>query len=239
VNKLNVIIADDEIDALEILSSLLLDTNKVNILKQITNPLKIESSISCLKPDAVFLDIQMPDYNGVELLENLRTYKPSLPVIFVSVHKKFALEAAKLNIFSYLLKPINRIELLETLNKLFDYYKETNELRITQNNRIKLPISNGFVFLEVDEIVSLEAEGNYTKINLIDSKFHMSSYNLGRLVTKLPMSQFQRINRGTVVNICYLKEVNRREKTCTIITNNKTEKIPVSTTFLQSIGKSG
>ena len=130
MEKLNVIIADDENDALEVLSSLLLDTKKVNILKQITDPHKIESCIASLKPDALFLDVQMPNYNGIDLLKNLRTYRPALPVIYISAHKKFAMEAAKLNAFNYLLKPVNREELLSTINQIIDYrekFKQNKE----------------------------------------------------------------------------------------------------------------
>ena len=237
MRKINVIIADDEEDALEIFSILLLDTNKVNILKQIKDPLKIESAIASLNPDAVFLDIQMPNYDGVDLLKNLRSYRPTLPVIYVSAHKKFALEAAKLNAFSYLLKPVNREELLLTINKIIDYKKELNSRIQKNNNRIKLPVKNGLIFIEINEIVSLIAEGNYTKINLISGKSHISSYNLGKLFKNLPLYQFERINRGTVVNKTYLKEINRHEKQCTLIAGDIIEKFSVSSTFLHSIGK--
>jgi len=237
MQKLNVIIADDEENALEILSSLLLDTNKVNILKQITDPHKIESSIACLKPDAVFLDIQMPNYNGVDLLKNLRTYRPALPVVYVSAHKKFALEAAKLNAFNYLLKPVNREELLSTINQIIEYREKFGDHKENHNEHIKLPVKDGMIFIEPAEIVSLIAIGNYTKINLINGKSYTSSYNMGKLFEKLLLYQFERINRGTIVNASYLKEVNRHEKYCTLIAGDITEKFSVSSTFLHSIGK--
>lgn len=237
MQKLNVIIADDEENALDILSNLLLDTNKVNVLKQITDPLKIESTIACLKPDAVFFDIQMPDYNGIDLLKNLRTYRPALPVVYVSAHKKFAMEAAKLNAFNYLLKPVNREELLSTINQIIDYREKFKPNKNNLTVRIKLPVKDGMTFLETHEIVSLIAEGNYTKINTLNGKPYLSSYNLGRLFEKLPLYQFERINRGTVINMSYLKEVNRREKYCTLIAGDIIEKHPVSSTFLHSIGK--
>lgn len=237
MKKLNVIIADDEESALEVLSSLLLDTKKVNILKTISNPLTIESCIARLKTDAVFLDIQMPAYNGLDLLENLRTYRPALPVVYVSAHKKFAVEAAKLNPFSYLLKPVNRKELLATINHIIDFRGKLKKSEATNNKHIKLPIKNGMVFILPDEIISLMADGNYTIINLIKNKSYTSSYNLGKLFKKLPLGQFERINRSTVVNMNYLKEINRHEKYCMLIADNFTQKYPISSSFLASISK--
>lgn len=235
--KLNVLVADDEENALEFLSDLLLDTNKVTVLKKITNPIYVESSILQLKPDAVFLDIQMPGYDGIDLLKNLRAYRPALPVVYVSAHKKFAMDAAKLNAFNYLLKPVNRAELLATLNQIIDYREKFRRNKKKDAKRIKLPVKDGLIYIEAAEIVSLVADGNYTRINLINGKQYTSSYNLGKLLEKLPLYQFERINRGIVVNIRYLKEVNRREKHCTIIAGDLVEKLSVSSTFLHSIGK--
>jgi len=124
MDKLKVIILDDEQEALEILSSLLIDTGKVEVLKMLQDPLKLESSIAGLNPDAVFTDIQMLNYNGLDILKNLREYRPALPVVYVTAHKKFALEAAKHNPFSYLLKPVNRNELNKLLTILFPFQRK-------------------------------------------------------------------------------------------------------------------
>ena len=75
MNKLKVIILDDEQEALDLLSGLLTATGKVEIIKTLQNPLNLESSIATLNPDAVFTDIQMPNYNGLEILDNLRDYR--------------------------------------------------------------------------------------------------------------------------------------------------------------------
>ncbi len=235
MSKLKVIILDDEQEALDILSSLLTDTGKVDIIKTLQNPLKLESSIVSLKPDAVFTDIQMPRYNGIHILENIREYNPTLPVVYVTAHKKFAIEASKHNPFSYLLKPVNRNDLNHTIDHIISYLAETYEP--TNNNKIKLPIKNGLIYVNYNEILSLTANGNYTDIKLINGKTHLSSYNLGRLKEQINRDEFVRINRHTVINSDYLKKINRREKYCIIRVNNIEEKIVVSNTFLQHINK--
>ena len=127
MNKLKVIILDDEQEALDILSSLLIDTGKVEIIRMLSDPLQLESSVSSINPDAVFTDIQMPKYDGLEILKNLREYRPTLPVVYVTAHKIFALEAAKHSPFSYLLKPVNRKELNDVIDRIIFYLKEINK----------------------------------------------------------------------------------------------------------------
>ncbi len=235
MSKLKIIILDDEQEALDILSALLIDTGKVDIIKTLQNPLKLESSIASLKPDAVFTDIQMPGYNGIDILENIREYNPTLPVIYITAHKKFSLEAAKHNPFSYLLKPINREELNHTIDHPISYLFETNESN--DNNKIKLPIKNGLIYVNYNEILYLTAEGNYTVIKLINGETHLSSYNLGRLTEKINQDKFVRINRQTVINSDYLKEINKRKKYCKIRVKDIEEQLKVSNTFLKNINK--
>ena len=236
MSKLRIIILDDEAEALDLLSGLLTATGKVDIIKMLQDPLKLESSIAALNPDAVFTDIQMPNYNGLEILKNLREYRPKLPVVYVSAHKKFALEAAKNNPFSYLLKPVNRIELNHTLDHIIDYIKSSENEKAEKKEKIKLPIKDGLIYVHYDEIFSLTAEGNYTSIKLTNGEIHLSSYNLGRLHEQLNDS-FLRINRQTVVNSDYLKEVNRRKKYCIVKVQDIEEKLEVSNSFLKSINK--
>ncbi len=237
MNKLKVIILDDEQEALDLLSGLLTATGKVEIIKTLQNPLKLESSIASLNPDAVFTDIQMPNYNGLEILDNLRDYRPKLPVVYVSAHKKFVLEAAKYSPFGYLLKPVNRDELNYTLDHIISYLAKKETIVTEKKEKIKLPVMNGLIYVNYDEIFSLTADGNYTEIKLINNKKHVSSYNLGRLHEKLGDKQFLRINRQTVVNFDYLKEINKRKKFCIVSTEKITEQFKVSKTFLKSINK--
>ncbi len=237
MEKLRVIILDDEQEALDILSRLLTDTGKVEIIKTLQNPLKLESSIASLKPDAVFTDIQMPNYNGIEILENLRENYPALPVVYVSAHKEFVLEAAKHSPFSYLLKPVNRKELNHVTDHIISFLNKIDKEKVDKNDKISLPVKDGLIYVNYDEIFSLTAKGNYTEIKLVNNKKYMSSYNLGRLHEKLGEKQFLRINRKTVINSDYLKEINKRKKVCTVSSNQTEEQFDVSRAFLKNLNK--
>lgn len=234
MQKLKVIILDDEQEALDILTGLLNDTGKIDIVKMLNDPLKLESSVLSSNPDAVFTDIQMPNYNGLEILKNLREYNPTLPVVYITAHEKFALEAAKHNPFSYLLKPINRQELNTVIDRIFAYHENRRDAEEKHEKKITLPVKDGMIYIRYDEIFSLTAEGNYTTIKLADGKTYLSSYNLGRLHDQLNNHHFKRINRSTVVNSEFLKEINKRKKTCVLKTQEMEECFELSKRFLKN-----
>ena len=238
MKKLNVIILDDEKAALEILSDLLIETGKILTVEKLNDPRQLESSVIKLQPDAVFLDIEMPNYTGIEILNNLRKYRAGLPVIFVTAHEKFAFEAAKNNPFSYMLKPVQLKELNEVIDRIFSYYNDQRNIQNDNEKKIKLPIKNGVLYITYKEILSLTADGNYTNIRLIDGDVYLSSYNLGRLYSQLT-EDFVRINRQTVVNSVYIKEISKRYKYCLLKINDIEEKLSISGTFLKNFNKRG
>lgn len=231
MRKIRLILVDDESDALDILEKLLLETEKVEIIEKISNPLNVECSIAKNKPDALFLDIKMPEYNGLKLLENIRKYKENLPIIYVTAHNHFAIDAVKLNAFDYLLKPLDRKELKETVEKLV---KLTEADLMKDNNKLKLPIKDGFIYVKHQDILYFKAEGNYTKIFLTSGEKYLSSYNMGRLSQRINENGFERINRNLIANGEYLQKINRKDKTCTLKTDDLEIELPVSNTFLQN-----
>ena len=237
MSKLKVIILDDEQEALDILSSLLKATEKVEIIKELQDPRKLESSIATLKPDAVFTDIQIPAYNGLEILENIRAYNPIFPVVYVTAHKKFALEASKHSPFDYLLKPVNRKELNHTIDHIISYLNKINKDEVPKNDKITLSVKDGLIYVNKNEIFSLIADGNYTNIKLTNGNEYLSAYNLGRIHEQIGNNKFVRINRQTVVNNNYLKEINKREKFCVVSAGDLVVQFDVSRTFLQNIKK--
>ncbi|MDA3853737.1 MAG: response regulator, partial [Bacteroidales bacterium] len=119
MEKLKVIIADDEQDALQVLSNILIDSGKVNIIDLVSKPKRIEGLVYKHRPDVLFLDIEMPGFNGLELLENLREYNADLKIVLVTAYDKYVSEAIKHNVYSYLLKPVDRQELIQIIDRLY------------------------------------------------------------------------------------------------------------------------
>lgn len=234
MKKLRALLVDDETDALDLLEKLLLETGKVEIIEKISNPLNVECSIAKNKPDAIFLDIKMPYYNGLKLLENIRKYKETLPVIYVTAHNNYGVKAVKLRAFDYLLKPVDRKELQTVIEKLLNENKKKNAVI---SDKIKLPVKNGIIYVKTSEILYLMADGNYTHIHLTSGDKYLSSYNMGRLAERFNMNSFERINRNLIVNSEYLQKINRKNKTCLLKTGNSEIELPVSATFLQNMNK--
>lgn len=234
--KLKVVIADDEQDALNVLSSILTDTEMVEVVACIEDPKKVESAVIRLQPDILFLDIRMPGINGLEILENIRTYDFDLKVIYVTAYEKYIKHAIKLNVVSYLLKPIDRLELKTLVEKL--YVQKSLKDKEVITDKVKLPVINGSVFLKPEEIFKLVAEGAYTHIFTTDNQCIISGYNMGKLHQRLPEGRFMRINRGTLVNTDYIFQINRKNNVCITRFNGEECELEVSNSFITEFNKS-
>lgn len=235
MKKLRAIIADDEADAIEVLTNLLIDSQKVEVVGKISDPIKIESYINKQKPDVLFLDIQMRSIDGLKILKNIREYNQNLPVVFVTAYDKYINEAIKLNVFSYLIKPIAQDELYGLVDKLICIKEQR---LVVGTDKIKLPVKDGYVYLHSDDLFLLEAEGNYTRIKTIDGDEYMSSYNLGKLHTQLNNNKFFRISRGCILNSKYIHMVSRKKSMCIARINEKEFKFEISQAFISRLNHS-
>lgn len=156
------------------------------------------------KPDLIFLDIEMPGGNGLDLLERLKPLETE--VIIVTAYDQFALKALKNNALDYILKPINKIELLQAIEKAKVKIKQKQHDTIDPNKdqKIALPTSDGLIFVLYQDIVYLESDTKYTYFHLKTNKKIMVSKNLGEYETILPSDKFIRIHHKHIVNIAYI-----------------------------------
>ncbi len=233
MEKLKAIIADDEERAINLLEKLLIETEQVEILGKTSESLKVECLTAKYKPDVLFLDIQMPDIDGIKILENIREYNTDLRVVYVSAYNKYGIEALKLKAFDYLIKPVDRKELRYVIEKLIAEKKNQNENR--DSDKIKLPVKDGIIYIKFSEILYLKAEGNYTNIFLISGEEYLSSYNMGRLTERFCLTGFERINRNLMANSDYIHKINKLSKTCVLKRNGIEVELPISGTFIQNI----
>ena len=222
--KLRALIVDDEADALSVLSQLLMDSGKVSEVIPLVESHKVECTLQKSQPDVLFLDIRMPGLDGLAILENIREYDQNLPVIYITAFDKYITEAIKLHVFSYLLKPVDRKELNNLLDKLLDTKSNKTQHTITQ--KIKLPVKDGYIYLHIDEIFSLEADGNYTRIVTTNQDVFLSSYNMGRLAKRIPG-----------LNCRYLVRINKKELKCTARVNDQDYSFDISRSFLSQFNK--
>lgn len=235
---LTAVIVDDEQNGITVLTQLLKDfTNTpvkvVGIANNLINGVEV---IKATKPDIVFMDIDMPGQNGLEVYKYFE--KPSFKVIFVTAYSQYAIEAIKKSATDYLLKPVNFIELREALSKVSkelgsDQQRSELEDKLNQlcaaemeGKSIVLDIDGGFILENTKNIEYCYADESYSGIVTYLGKEIVVSKSLKDLQAMLPVNHFYRTHRSFLVNIYYVKKfVHARES---YVLMRSGTKIPVS-----------
>ncbi|MDP4289531.1 MAG: LytTR family DNA-binding domain-containing protein [Bacteroidota bacterium] len=231
-----VIIVDDEPEARDLLITLLDEYPNMHVMAQVGSVDEAIGHIAFDSPDLIFLDIHMPKKSGFELAEALHNLKINSQIIFVTAYDQYAIQAVKHAAFDYLLKPINEEEFRKAITRFqsvkktkTDMSKKMETLLKTINNkpRLRFYTRNGFIFIILSEIIFMKAEGNYTKIYLLNGKEETVTQNLGQLEEELSANDFFRVNRSVIINLKFLDRVNRRTKVCHIATGIDEFEFPI------------
>ena len=231
MNSIKAIIIDDEERARDTLFTLL---NKycpqVEIIDKCSNVPEAVLSINKNRPQLVFLDIEMPEYSGFELLSFFRDV--DFEIVFVTAYNDYALKAFEASAVDYVLKPVDIDKLkasVEKVEKKISNFDMQNRLEVLkesfkteQFNKIALPMAEGLLFIETNEIVYLEADGAYTEVWLKNgSKITVSKKIkfFEEVLDKRP--NFFRSHRSYIVNINFIKKYNKADNALTL-DNGKT-----------------
>ena len=216
--KLKTIIIDDEPDSVDLLElELAKSCPQVEIIATYNSSVKALKKIEAQQPDLLFLDIEMPVINGFELLEKILHLNFS--VIFVTAYNQYALKAFRFNALDYLVKPIEASDLIDAVAKAEKKIKPTaGQLSLVQRQlrgeiatRIAIPGQNGISFIELNEIVFVEASNNYSKLILSDKRIFTVSKTLKDVQDVLEESHFLRVHRQYIINLNHVKQFNRNE----------------------------
>lgn len=235
--KIKTILVDDEVACTESLDiELKMYCPQVKVIATCNNSLEAHNIIKDLKPDLVFMDIEMPKLNGFELLSSFESL--DFEVIFVTAYDQFALKAFKFSAVDYLLKPIVYEELIQAVEKVERRLKEkspyNNLDEVLSNMRffysqipnIAISTSEGLEFVAVKDILYCEADKNYCYIHMLDGKKILLSKTLKDVEGALELHNFLRIHQSYLVNIAYIKKYVRGQGGYIILTNGKD--LPVS-----------
>ncbi len=200
------IIVDDERLARQELKSLLAEYKDIEIIAECANAEEAKQKINDLKPDLVFMDIQMPGKTGLELLEEIS----SLPeVVFVTAYDEYAIKAFEINALDYLLKPVQPERLGETIKKLF--HKEAGEKKdnnsvLAEDDHVFLKDGEKCWFVKLADLRLFESEGNYVRV-LFNTSKPLILRSLNNLETRLPAKSFFRASRKHIVNLKYIDTI--------------------------------
>ncbi len=211
-----VLICDDEDDARKLIRQYIADYPQLQVIQECVNGPEAVHAIDSLEPDIIFLDIQMPGLSGFQVLQNI-VHIPQ--IIFSTAFDNYALKAFDNNAVDYLLKPYTRQRFGQAVNKLLlNIAKNMEGIKSLSENlqsgyaaypeKVLVENGNRMISLSVNDIIWMEAEGDYTKLHGHD-KSYLSNYGIGTLEQKLNPAAFARIHRSAIININMVKEVFR------------------------------
>ena len=201
--KPTAVIIDDEEDARGMVG-LFLEKDFPNISVVGNAGMVSEAKVLILdqKPDIIFLDVEMPDGTGFDLLTQLGECKAI--IIFITAFDQYAIEAIKASALDYILKPINRSEFSQAVNKALEKWRERQAIsskKAVEVGRIALPDLNGLKFVDIDKIAYCEAENNYTTVHMEDGFSGVVSRSLSYFDRLLTPHGFLRIHHKHLVNL--------------------------------------
>ncbi len=210
------VLVDDEQLALERLERLLVPfADRLEIVGCATNGADAVTLINDLRPDVVFLDIQMPELNGFDVLARL-DYDP--PIIFTTAYDQYALKAFEAYSIDYLLKPIDAKRLARAVDKLnrvsgedaVDLHDRLTQMLTLmeqkQTKRIQVKSGNKLKLVPIAEIVFFCARDKYTEVHTLNET-HLITRSLSQLENELPAGEFVRVHRSAIINLNFVDEI--------------------------------
>ncbi|MCT7532977.1 LytTR family DNA-binding domain-containing protein [Aliarcobacter cryaerophilus] len=203
---MKVLIVDDESLALARLKRVLNDNNIFDIA-EFSEPLEAIKEISKTKFDAVFLDISMPNFSGLELAELILNIEPKTFIVFQTAYEEYALDAFKKGGMGYLLKPVEDVELKKTLQKISLYKDEKKD----SSKKILGKISDKIYLVEMDDIFYIKADLDEIIIRTKDN-FVYAKKKIGDLEEILKDKNFFRVHRSYIVNVDKIKSIKSVEQ---------------------------
>jgi two-component system LytT family response regulator len=250
---MKVIIIDDEKKARNVLR-ILVEENCPKIT-QFFEAEDLLSGVEIIKketPSIVFLDIEMPNHSGLEILNFLDKDQLNFEIIFTTAYSEYAIQAFQLSAIDYLLKPVRPTQVKEAVEKAIDSIGKSEistrldalkkSLESSSFNKIALPVANGIKFVNFNDIISLTADGMYTKIATKKETEILISKPLKHFVNLLKnVPTFYRPHRSHLINLMYLQEYIKKDGGYIVMENSQTVSISKDKkeeflTIIQSIG---
>lgn len=233
--KLKALIVDDEENARKLLHKLLEELQCFSEIRMARSAVVASTELAGFDPDLIFLDIRMPGKDGFSFLSELPLKEMKPEIVFVTAFDQFALKAIKNQAFDYLLKPVNRKELKQCVQKFIDSRQQPKP-EPEKFSRIRINTRTGTVFVNPTSILYCKADGNYTLI-CTGEKQHLCSMNLGRIEELLNGENYFRVGRSHIINREYITMLDRKDSTVTLVREGESVKIRIPRPHLKDLDK--
>lgn len=222
-----ILILDDEPDGTLVLQTIVERfCPHLEVVAACTHPKQALAAVREKNPDILLVDIEMPYMSGIEFVKYLPDREGYI-TIFVTAFDSHALDAIKLNSFDYLLKPVQKDEVIKSLNRAYQKVKsKTTQESIEGCEKMSIPTNNGIHFVSVNAILYLQAEGNYSIVVLDGGERIVSSRGLKEFEGVLPKQLFIRVHQSFIVNFRHVKQFLKNDGGYLLLENDV--RIPIS-----------
>ena len=220
--KLKTVIVDDEQDAVEFIASIIGEyCPSLEVVGKASNVFQGVSEIEARKPDLLFLDVEMPNGTGFDLLAQFP--EKEFDVIFITAFNHYAIKAIKFSAVDYILKPININEFIEAVEratrKRLERHSRSNEnlkvlmenIRTSAPTRLAIPVSDGMEYLNPKDIIRIEADRSYSWFFVTGNRKMLVSKHLKEFQELLGDRYFFRPHNSHLVNLKYVRKYLRKE----------------------------
>ena len=226
IPSINCIIVDDEPLSANLLESYVSRCENTQLLEKFNNPIKALHYLETCKPDVIFLDVQMPELNGIQFINILN--KNSL-VVLTTAYPEYAINAFDFDVVDYLLKPISYERFLQAVNKLREKI-ENSYPKIEQSentSHIFIKSEHKFIKILCQEIRYLEGLRDYVAIHTKDRKY-LTLQSMKSFETTLPIN-FTRVHKSYIINTNKITSINKN------IVVIDTKQIPIGAVYSQNL----
>ncbi|VXB20781.1 DNA-binding response regulator [Flavobacterium sp. 9AF] len=247
------IIIDDEPKARNLLEILIQENNsKITTIYQAEDLVTGVQLIKEKQPQIVFLDIEMPEHSGLEIVDFINKEEFNFEIIFTTAYSEYAIKAFQLSAIDYLLKPLHAESVKEAIEKAILQIGKSEistkleqlrkSLKSANFNKIGLPFADGFKFVNFEDIILFEADGMYTKVSTTKETELLVCKPLKHFVEVLEsQTNFYKPHRSYLINLKYIKEYIKKDGGYIIMDNDKTvsisnDKKEEFLTIVQNIG---
>ncbi len=211
MDKIKALVVDDERLARKGLIDQLNLVEKVEVVGEADGVPAALVSIKSLKPDVVFLDIQMPGQTGFDLVEQLEDYNGK--IIFVTAYDDYAIRAFEINALDYLMKPVNKERLEKALERLAAPPKTNAKDKVTEklnyDDQLFTTVGSKMQFLKINQIILIQSDGDYTDVNLSNGSHGLVNKTMKEWEERLPENHFVRVHRTSIINTEYIENIEK------------------------------